>query len=130
MKKIFVCIVLLSCLAGANAQKAHVVAVYRPVYLYSPSFGIGYYAPFYGYYGNPYWNYPYGMHQPVSKMEKAEAEIKSDFADRIHSVRKDDSLSKEQKRASVRALKKERKQEIKDLVANYHKQPKNDNATQ
>ena len=86
MKRFLACIILLGCLMAAKAQKAHVVAVYRPVYLYSPSFGMGYYAPFYGYYGNPYWNSPYGQRQPVSKLEKEEAEIKSDYADRIHSV--------------------------------------------
>jgi hypothetical protein len=39
-------------------------------------------------------------------------------------VRQDDSLTNKQKRQEVRALKKQRDQEIHDLVADYHKKPK------
>jgi hypothetical protein len=36
------------------------------------------------------------------------------------------SLSSEQKRETIHALKKQRKQDIKDLVANYHRQTSNE----
>jgi hypothetical protein len=113
---------------SATAQNGHTVAVYRPVYVYRPLFGIGYYAPFYGYYAMPYGMYPYGSQPYVSRLDKEEADIRSDYNDRIYSVKHDSSLTTQQKRTTIKALKKERKQDIKDLVANYHKQAKNDNS--
>jgi hypothetical protein len=124
-------IVVAICVAGlgftAAAQK---VAVYHRVHAFRPSFGfgVGYYPPFYspfGFYGYPYGAYyPYGMYSRPSKLQKEEEDIKSDYADRIYSVRQDDSLTNKQKRQEVHTLKKQRNQEIHDLVASYHKQPK------
>lgn len=129
MKKILVLIIGLGLLHHAKAQ-GHTIAVYHaPVYVYRPglSFGVGYFSPFYSPYGyyNPYGPYiPYGsVYHRQSKLERKEEDIRMDYADKIYSVRQDQSLSKKEKRQTVRALKKQRNQEIHELVANYHKQP-------
>jgi hypothetical protein len=133
MKQIFVAAICIGLSFTAAAQKVRRVAVYRPVYAIRPvvGFGIGYYPPFYspfGYYGLPYGAYyPYGsMYSKPSKLEREEEAIRSDYADRIYSVRQDDRLTNKEKRQQIRALKKERKQQIHDLVVNYHKQPRNE----
>jgi hypothetical protein len=132
MKKLFVVAICAGLTFTAAAQKVRSVAVYHSVYAYRPAigFGIGYYPPFYspfGYYGLPYGAYyPYGsMYSRPSKLQRQEEDIRSDYADRIYSVRQDDSLTNKQKRQEVRTLKKQRDQEIHDLVTSYHKQPKN-----
>jgi hypothetical protein len=138
MKKLTVIAMCLALAHGASAQSNHTVAsagVHR-VYIVRPAFGVGFgfYSPFYspfGYYGLPY-GYPYGSYYPYgaysapSKLQKKEADIRADYADRIYSVRKDSSLSSKEKREAIRSLKKLRKQDIKDLVANYHRQPPNE----
>ncbi len=129
MKKLIVVAICVAGLGfGASAQK---VAVYHKVYAIHPSigFGVGYYPPFYspfGFYGLPYGAYyPYGnMYSRPSKLQKEEEDIKSDYADRIYSVRQDDSLTNKQKRQEVRLLKKQRDQEVHELVAGYHKKSK------
>ena len=127
MKKLMVLVMALSLIYGASAQKPRTVAIYKPVYVYRTGFGLGYFSPFYspfGYYGYPYGSYyPYGITKSPSNLEKKEEEIRSDYSDRIYSVRQDESLTNKQKRETVRALKKQRKQQIHDLVVNYHKQP-------
>lgn len=129
MKKIIVVAICVGFAFTAAAQKVRTVAVYHPVYVVPPAFGFGYYAPFYspfGFYGLPYGAYyPYGnMYSRPSQLQKQEEDIRSDYADRIYSVRQDESLTNKQKRQEVRALKKQRDQEIHDLVADYHKKPK------
>jgi hypothetical protein len=132
MKKFIVVVVICVGLGfTASAQKVRTVAVYHSVYAFHPAigFGVGYYTPFYsplGFYGLPYGAYyPYGsMYSRPSQLQKEEEDIRSDYADRIYSVRQDDSLTNKQKRQEVRALKKQRDQEIHNLVADYHKKPK------
>jgi len=139
MKKLMVIVMCLGLTYGALAQSGHKVGFYHgPVYAYRPAVGVGvgYYATFYnpygfyGFYGFPYWGFPYGGYYPnafayghPSKLERKEQEIRSDYADRIYSVRQDNSLTNKQKRQTVRSLKKQRDQDIHDLVANYHTQP-------
>jgi hypothetical protein len=137
MKKILVVIFCLGLTYFASAQKVRSVAVYHSVHAFRPSFGfgVGYYPPFYspfGFYGLPYGAYyPYGnMYSRPSKLQKEEEDIKSDYGDRIYSVRQDDSLTNKQKRQEVRSLKKQRDQEIHELVTSYHKQPKNQKVDQ
>jgi hypothetical protein len=137
MKKLIVVMICLGLAFTVSAQKVRTVAVYHNAYAFQPAFGfgIGYYPPFYspfGYYGLPYGAYyPYGsMYSKPSKMQREEEDIRSDYADRIYSVRQDDKLTNKQKRQEVRALKKQRDQEIHDLVANYHQRPKNQNQDQ
>ena len=148
MKKLLVIVLCLSLGYGVSAQHGHAVVVgaYRsPVYVYRPPVIVGAYSPFYspfgygisfGYYGIPFGGIPYGAYYPYpgayynsSKLQKKEADIRSDYADRIYSVRQDSSLTGKEKRQAVRSLKKQRDQEIHDLVTNYHKQPTNQGNT-
>ena len=137
MKKLIVVMICSGLGFAASAQKVRTVAVYHNVYAFQPAFGfgVGYYAPFYspfGYYGLPYGAYyPYGStYSRPSKLQREEEDIRSDYADRIYSVRQDESLTNKQKRQEVRALKKQRDQEIHDLVVSYHQRPKNQNEDQ
>jgi len=141
MKKFLVVLLCSGLVYSASAQHGHAVAVrayHGPVYAYQPTvavaLGVGVYSPFYspfGYYGYPYWALPYGYfpyggaYFSPSKLQKKEADIRSDYADRIYSIRQDNSLTNKQKREAVRSLKKQRNQEIHDLEANYHKHPVN-----
>lgn len=137
MKKLIVVLICVGLGFTVSAQKVRTVTVYHNVYAFQPAFGfgVGYYAPFYspfGYYGLPYGAYyPYGsMYSRPSKMQREEEDIRSDYADRIYSVRQDDSLTNKQKRQEVRALKKQRDLEIHDLIVSYHQRPKTQNEDQ
>jgi hypothetical protein len=132
-------LVILFCLGigyGASAQHSHTVVVgayHGPVYVYRPPLFVSAYSPFYpsfGFYGIPFGGvpfpgyYPYpGAYNSSSKLQKKEDDIRSDYADRIYSVKQDESLTHKEKRQAIHSLKKQRNQEIHDLVANYHKQP-------
>ena len=134
MKKLLVILFCSGISLGVLAQHKVVVGAYHgPVYVYHPPVFVGVYSPFYGpygYYGIPFGGFPYpgyfpyaGNYHTPSKLQKKEADIRSDYEDRIYSVRQDSSLTNKEKRQAVRSLKKQRNQEIHDLVANYHKQP-------
>jgi hypothetical protein len=142
MKKLLVILLCTGLSYGTFAQHGHAVVVgayHAPVYVYRPPVFVGVYSPFYGpfgYYGIPFGGFPYPGYFPYpnayytpSKLQKKEADIRSDYADRIYSVRQDSSLSNKEKRQAVRSLKKQRNQDIHDLVANYHKQPANQGNT-
>ncbi|HEV3222795.1 MAG TPA: hypothetical protein VGZ90_07950 [Puia sp.] len=130
MKKLMIILICAGFAYGAEAQShGGVAGVHSYGYIVQPriSVGFGYY-PFYspfGYYGLPYGAYyPYGAaYARPSNLERKENEIRSDYSDRIFSVHQDSSLTSKQKRQEIRALKKQRKQDIHDLVVNYHKQP-------
>jgi|GEM_PF-721700 len=142
MKKLIVSLFLMGVLSGASAQSGHVVAStgIKRVYVVRPQIVTGVYSPFYGpfgYYGYPfiyapfgyYPYYPYGMgYNRPTELQKKEEDIRADYQDRIYSVRQDSSLSPSEKRQTIRSLKKQRKQDIKDLVANYHRRPLNENS--
>ena len=139
MKKLFVIVFLSGISFAALAQRGQVasrggaktVYIIRPqviVGAYSPlfsPFGYGYpiiYSPF-GYY--PY--YPYGMaYSRPTQLQIKKDDIRAEYQDKIYSVRRDSSLNSGQKRETIHALKKQRKQDIKDLVANYHRQTPNE----
>jgi hypothetical protein len=127
MKKLMVIVISFFLAYSASAQAGHgyhgIVYVGQPRVIVGAGFNPGFYYP-YGFYGafGPY--YPYGVsHSQPTKLQRKEEDIKADYADRIYSVRHDNSLTGKQKRETVRSLKKQRNQEIDDLVANYHKQP-------
>ena len=138
MKKLIVIMICVGAAFTAAAQKVvRTVPVYHHVYAFRPvyGFGIGYYPPFYspfGYYGLPYGAYyPYGaVYSKPTRLEREEENIRADYADRIYSVRQDDSLTHKQKREEIRALKKQRDQEIHDLVVSYHQKPRKENQEQ
>jgi hypothetical protein len=136
MKTLMVSALWLVIAAGAQAQGGHTVSG-RPatVYIVHPRIIVGAYSPFYspfGLYGypfgypafgySPYGPYRMGYNAP-SPLEKQEADIRADYHDRIYSVKQDSSLSSSEKRQNIRELKKQRKQDIKNMVANYHRKP-------
>jgi hypothetical protein len=129
MKKLLFILLCSGIALGATAQHK-VVGIYHGAYAFRPSIGIGFYSPFYGPYGLPYWGlpypgyYPYGMgYSRPSNLQRKEEDIRMDYADRIYSVKEDSTLTNKQKRQEIRSLKKERDQNIHELVMNYHKQP-------
>jgi hypothetical protein len=139
MKKLMVIAMCLGLTYGASAQRGHGGfyggGYHGGFYAYQPriSVGFGYYSPFwgpYGYYGMPLWAYPYGpygaygggVYGSGSKLQKQEADIRSDYADRIYSVEQDNTLTNKQKRQTIRALKKQRDEDVHNLVVNYHRQ--------
>jgi hypothetical protein len=130
MKKFLVIGLCLGLVYGAEAQHGHSVIVGSHSYGYAASprisVGFGYY-PFYspfGFYGTPYGYYPYAnAYGRPGKLEMKKEDIRSDYADRIYSVKQDSSLTPKQKRQEIRSLKKERDQAINHLITNYHHQP-------
>ena len=98
------------------------------VYVYHPRVivGVGAYAPFYPYYGlgyAPYFGYPwygYPMNRP-SKMDMKIEDIRNDYHDKIKSAKADKSLTKAERKETVKNLKKERDLQIEDLKKNYYK---------
>jgi hypothetical protein len=142
MKKLIVSLFLAGIVSGVSAQSGHVVASngIKRVYIVRPQIAAGVYSPFYGsfgYYGYPfiyapfgyYPYYPYGMgYSRPTELQKKQEDIRADYQDRIFSVRQDSSLSSSEKRQTIRSLKKQCKQDIKDLVANYHRRPFNENS--
>lgn len=88
--------------------------------------GLGYgYSPFYSpfgfYYGYPFYAYG-GEGARPSKLDMEIADIKNDYADKIESVRMDDSISGRERRHKVREFKRERDQAVLDARRNYYKE--------
>jgi len=134
MKKVLIMILSFGLLAGVSAQRHGIVGggfrgggFRGGGYSYSPRavIGGGFYSSFYPYYGyyNPLYGYPQGYmnNGRPSKLTLKVEDIKSDYADRIYSVRQDKSLTGKDRRQEIRELKKERDQAVDDLESNYHK---------
>lgn len=123
--------------SGASAQyHGHIVGGYYGV-VRPPVYVGGYYGPFYSPYyaypglyfgwGYPYppYAYPYGFpygHVPT-KLEGQIADIKADYADRIKSVKADETLSHKEKRHQIHQLKQDRDNAVANAVRNYWKTP-------
>jgi hypothetical protein len=119
----------LALVVGASAQRVkgggyHYVHP-RVTYVY------GAYSPFYPYYGygfgfSPWGPYPYGYspyaYNRPSKLSLEIEDIKNDYKDKISSAKHDKSLTKQERKDTVRELKKERDQAIDDKKTNYYKQ--------
>ena len=137
MKKLLIIVMCVGLAFAAKAQTHGISGVHSYAYVNPPrvSVGFGYYpfySPFgyYGFYGYPfgYYPYPYGsIYGRPSNLQRKEDDIRADYADRIYSVKQDKSLTSKEQREQIRALKKERKLAIHDLVVNYHKQPVTNN---
>jgi len=85
--------------------------------------GGGFYNPYYypfGFYGYPY--YPYGIPTPPSKLDLQIQGIKTDYSDKIKSVKMDDTLTKEERKEKVREFKTERSEAIIQAKQDYYKQ--------
>lgn len=78
-----------------------------------------YFSPFGFYYGYPYATAPY---QPT-KLDIQINDIKNDYADKIESVRLDNSLTGRERREQVRDFRRERDQAVLDARRNYYKTP-------
>src|SRR5512136_1538359 len=116
MKRLFVAMMLVGISLVSLAQKGSVARVYY----YHPRVivGLGAYSPFYPYYGfgyAPYFGYPwYGYPNRPSKMEMKIEDIRNDYRDKIKSAKADKSLTKAERKETVKNLKQERDQEIAD----------------
>lgn len=140
MKKMMIVLLSLALVSGAYAQRGHMVVrggggYIAPRTTVVVGAGLGYYSPFYApfgfYYGYPFYPYPYyGVAHRPSKLDMQIEDIKQDYADKIESVRMDNTLSGKERRQKVRELKRERDQAVLDARRNYYKQdsrPNNNN---
>ncbi|MEX6689462.1 hypothetical protein QTN47_18285 [Danxiaibacter flavus] len=85
---------------------------YAPYYYY-PYAGFGLYSPF-------YWNQPYYYNRP-SKLDMQIADIRNDYADKIKSVRMDNTLSGKERRQMIRNFRNDRENAIDQAKRNYYK---------
>jgi hypothetical protein len=131
MKKLIIILFSLGLVISASAQRAHISGGYHyvrpPVVVYG-----GGYAPFYPYYGFGFGYYPFGYpfgypyspgygYTRPSKLTMQIEDIKSDYKDKISSVKQDKSLSRQDRKEKIRELKQERDNQIDDLKRNYYK---------
>src|SRR5215510_15335426 len=112
MKKLFVIVLSIMIVATASAQVKGGGHYWGGGRYYHPhtrvviGLGTGYYSPYY----YPYYLYPpygYGYWRP-SGLELKIEDIQADYKDRIYSVRHDKSISKSERKATIRQLKSER----------------------
>jgi hypothetical protein len=128
MKKVLIMLLSFGLVAGISAQRHGFGGGYRGGgYSYAPRVIIsgGYYSPYNPYYGyyDPFYTYPprYMSNGRPSKLTLKVEDIKSDYADRIYSVRQDTSLRGKERRQKIRELKHERDEAIDNLKSNYYK---------
>ena len=82
--------------------------------------GVGGYYPYYPLSPyDSYWGYPPYYSRP-SKLDLQIQDIRSDYKDRIWSVRHDKNLSRTERKKEIHELKSERDQAIRDAERNYH----------
>lgn len=119
MKKIVMIALLGLFVLNASAQKVYRGHYYRPR-TYVRVGVMPYYS--YGLY-SPYWYYPApGYYSRPSRLDMKLEDIKADYRDRIRSARHDKSLSRAQRRETIRTLKSQRDKELRETQANYYKQ--------
>jgi hypothetical protein len=122
MKKLLIILLSVGLAFGASAQGHGGVRYIRPRVTI-----IGGYAPLYPYYGFGYgFGYPFYAYPPYyasrpSKLDMQIEDIRNDYNDRISSVKHDDSLSKQDRKAKVKELKHERDAAIDNAKKNYYK---------
>ncbi|RFM25703.1 hypothetical protein DXN05_23625 [Deminuibacter soli] len=124
-------IVLLSLalVTGASAQRGgHFSGGYHGGGFVGPRttvvVGAGYYSPFYSpwgfYYGYPLYPYGEAYHRPT-RLDIQVSDIKNDYADKISSVKLDNTLSGKERRQKVRQLRRERDETILQARKDYYK---------
>ena len=119
--------IVMVCLAvvittAASAQKYNRNRYPHPRVRSSISIGIGspHYSPYYSpYQTRPFYGTP-GYTRP-SRLDMEISDIKSDYNDRIWSVRHDKSIPKSERKAEIRRLKSERDRAIRDAEYNYRR---------
>lgn len=132
MKKLMMILLAAGMVSFASAQHVHVGGGYGGyrgggyiVRGYAPAVGFGFYPGLYWGYGYPYWNYPYGYpygHVPT-KLQMQISDIKADYADRITSVKADNTLSGKERRQQIRDLKHQRDDAVANAVRGYWRTP-------
>lgn len=145
MKKILLILLTVGLVSGAQAQfrgghvgggfygggeirTGVVVGGYAPYYGYRPYWGFAFGYPYlypYGY-GYPYGPYSYGYSRLQSQIEG----IKQDYADRIESVRMDNTITGKERRAQIRQLKKDRDSAVDQAKRDYWKTPRTNGSAQ
>jgi hypothetical protein len=123
MKKLFVIVLSIIIVATASAQVKGGGHYYRgggryyhPHTRVIVGLGAGYYSPYYYPFYPPY----YGYARP-SRLELKIEDIQADYRDRIYSARHDKSISKSERKATIRQLKSDRELAIRDAKRNYYK---------
>ena len=119
MKRILIIGLALAITAGVSAQKVRGSYYSRPRTYVVVGGGFGY-SPFYSPFYNPYYPGYHYYHRP-SKLELQIADIKSDYNDRIWSVKHDKTIPRRQRRKEIRELKHERDVAVREAVRNYHR---------
>lgn len=128
MKKIIIIMISLIWSAGAFAQQKgfaqHHVHVYTRVYV-APAYRLGF-SYGYPYFGYPYFGYPYGFAPypytpPASYRLNAQINaVKSDYRYQIKAVKKDKSISGNQKKLDILQLKSAREKAIAQAEKSYY----------
>ncbi|MCW3118572.1 MAG: hypothetical protein JWM28_2654 [Chitinophagaceae bacterium] len=122
MKKLLIIGLALALTIGASAQKGRGGFYSRPRTYVVVGGGFGY-SPFYSPFYNPYYPgyYPgYNTYHRPSKLEMQIADIKSDYSDRIWSVKHDTSIPRRQRRKEVHELRHQRDMAVQAAERNYH----------
>ena len=121
MKRIFLLVILLSAIVTstfANVPGGHYRGGYRhSTIIINGGYGYGYYHPFGFYYGYPWYSTP----AVPTKLDMQIADIRNDYADKIKSVRLDNSLTRQEKREQVKEFKRDRKMDVMNAQRNYYK---------
>jgi hypothetical protein len=124
MKKLVVIVLSIIIVATASAQVkggGHYYGgggrYYHPHTRVIVGLGAGYYSPYYYY---PFYPPYYGYARP-SRLELKIEDIQADYRDRIYSARHDKSISKSERKATIRQLKSDRELAIRDAKRNYYK---------
>ena len=124
MKSLLILLVSVGLAMSASAQKVIRGGHYhRPGrVIVAPSFGFGYYSPFNRYYSP--WYYPYGYdysyRQKPSRLELELQDIRTDYADRIKSVRLNKEVPGKERRQTIRELKTERDKALIQAQKDYY----------
>lgn len=126
MKKLLFVLLSIGLALGVSAQKVvrgggHIV---RP--RVSVGLGLGY-APFYPWYASPWYGYPWygapyawGYPSRPSRLDLAVQDVKTDYADRIKSVRMQDDMTGREKRQAIRQLRTDRDKAIVQTQKDYY----------
>jgi len=131
-KQILILFLSVGIVSGASAQHFHGGGFSGGHVYYGGGFRtgvvVGGYYPYYGYpgfylgLGYPFYGFPYGLgygYGRVSKLQMQISDIKQDYADRIESVKMDNTLTGKERRQQIRALKHERDDAVENAKRNY-----------
>src|SRR5262245_24749905 len=97
---------------GRVYGRSHVVVstgIYAPFY------------PYYGFYGYPYPYPPFGYAPRPTRLDLKIEGIQNDYREKIWSARRDHSMDRKERKATVHQLKSDRDQAITDAKRNYYK---------